>query len=74
MTRGSNHDIKAINRIEPQGFSGHAIFRPRTAETASQGLGNRLIEPGEEVGGTAGEVACQERLGGMLRYYYRKAA
>jgi hypothetical protein len=39
-----------------------------------QGLGNRLIEPGEEVGQTTGEVACRERLGGMLRYYYRKAA
>ena len=39
-----------------------------------QGLDNRLIKPGEEVGRTAGEVACRERLGGMLRYYHRKAA
>jgi hypothetical protein len=23
---------------------------------------------------TAGEVACRERLGGLLRYHYRKAA
>ena len=44
------------------------------AERNHQGLGNRLIEPGQEVGRTAGEVACRERLGGMLRYYYRKAA
>jgi len=44
------------------------------AERNHQGLGNRLIEPGEEVGRTAGEVVCRERLGGMLRYYYRKAA
>ena len=44
------------------------------AERNHQGLGNRLIEPGEEVGITAGDVACRERLGGMLRYYYRKAA
>jgi transposase InsO family protein len=44
------------------------------AERNHQGLDNRLIEPGEEVGSTAGEVACRERLGGMLRYYYRKAA
>ena len=35
---------------------------------------NRLIELGEEVSRTAAEVACRERLGGMLRYYYRKAA
>lgn len=44
------------------------------AERNHQGLGNRLIEPGEEVGRTASDVACPERLGGMLRYYYRKAA
>jgi hypothetical protein len=44
------------------------------AERNHQGLGNRRIEPGEEVGCTAGEVACRERLGGMLRYYYRQAA
>ena len=43
-------------------------------ERNHQGLGNRLIEPGEEVGRTTGEVACRERLGGLLRYYYRQAA
>jgi putative transposase len=44
------------------------------AERNHQGLGNRLIEPGEKVGRTAGAVACRERLGGILRYYYRQAA
>jgi len=44
------------------------------AERNHQGLGNPLIEPGEEVGRTAPGVACRERLGGMLRYYYRQAA
>jgi putative transposase len=43
-------------------------------ERNHQGLDNRLIEPSEAVGHTTGEVACRERLGGMLRYYYRKAA
>jgi transposase InsO family protein len=43
-------------------------------ERNHQGLGNRLIEPGEEVGRAAGEVVCRERLGGILRYYCRKAA
>jgi putative transposase len=43
-------------------------------ERNHQGLGNRLIEPGEEVGRTAGEVVCRERLGGILRYYHRLAA
>jgi hypothetical protein len=44
------------------------------AERNHQGIGNRLIEPGKEVGRATGEVLCQERLGGMLRYYHRKAA
>ena len=39
-----------------------------------QGLGNRLIETDERLGCTTGEVRCHERLGGMLRYYYRDAA
>ncbi|MBP7149689.1 MAG: integrase core domain-containing protein [Acidobacteria bacterium] len=39
-----------------------------------QGLANRLIEPGEGVGSILGAVACRERLGGLLRYYHRRAA
>jgi hypothetical protein len=45
-----------------------------SAERNHQALDNRLIDPGEEVGRTTGEVACRERLGGILRHYYRKAA
>jgi hypothetical protein len=44
------------------------------AERNHQALGNRLIDPGDEVGRTTGEIACRERLGGILRYYYRKTA
>jgi putative transposase len=44
------------------------------AERNHQGLANRLIEPGEEDGRTTGEVVCRERVGGLLRYYYREAA
>jgi putative transposase len=44
------------------------------AERNHQGLGNQLIDPGEEVGQSLGEVQCRERLGGLLRYYYRDAA
>ena len=43
-------------------------------ERNHQGIENRLIDPGEEVGRRDGEVLCRERLGGMLRYYYRKVA
>jgi putative transposase len=44
------------------------------AERHHQGLGNRIIEPGDEVRCTSGKIACRERLGGMLRYYCRRAA
>jgi len=43
-------------------------------ERNHQGLDNRIIDPGEEVGRTEGEIQCHERLGGLLRYYYRDAA
>jgi len=44
------------------------------AERNHQGLDNRLIDPGENVGRIGGDVECRERLGGILRYYHRKAA
>jgi hypothetical protein len=43
-------------------------------ERNHQGLNNRLIEPEKEIVQSAGRIECRERLGGMLRYYYRKAA
>ncbi len=43
-------------------------------ERNHQGLDNRLIDPGQYVGHADGKVECRERLGGMLRYYYRQAA
>ena len=43
-------------------------------ERNHQGLGNRLIAPGDEVGRAVGEIDCRERLGGLLRYYYRRVA
>ena len=41
-------------------------------ERNHQGLGNELIERSGEPGG--GRVVCRQRLGGPLRYYYRRAA
>ena len=43
-------------------------------ERNHQGLDNQIIQAGNEVGRTEGDVACRERLGGLLRYYYRDAA
>jgi hypothetical protein len=44
------------------------------AERNHQGLFNRIIEPSDHVGRDVGKISCRERLGGMLRYYYRAAA
>ncbi|MEZ6049641.1 MAG: integrase core domain-containing protein [Planctomycetaceae bacterium] len=44
------------------------------AERNHQGLDNQLVDLGEEVGSIAGKIECQERLGGLLKYYYRNAA
>ena len=43
-------------------------------ERNHQGLDNQLIEPGGQATVSEGEIKCHERLGGMLRYYHRKAA
>jgi putative transposase len=42
-------------------------------ERNHQGLDNKIITPGDEVGRQDGEIRCHERLGGLLRYYHRAA-
>jgi putative transposase len=42
-------------------------------ERNHQGMGNRLLIAGSEVGQMSGEIKCRERLGGLLRYYSRAA-
>jgi transposase InsO family protein len=52
----------------------HAYVSHFHEERNHQGLENRLIEPGEEIGVNSGAIECREHLGGILRYYYRQAA
>jgi putative transposase len=64
-------------RLDRMIFFGDTSLRKATTEFLAhfhternhQGLGNRLIEGGEEVGRSTGPVRCRERLGGMLRYH-----
>ncbi len=44
------------------------------AERNHQGLRNQVIDLQDEVGRATEEICCRQRLGGMLRYYYRRAA
>ena len=43
-------------------------------ERPHRGVGNRRIVEPEEAQPTEGPVVCRERLGGLLKTYYRKAA
>ncbi|MFT5524465.1 MAG: hypothetical protein ACI9HK_002419 [Pirellulaceae bacterium] len=43
-------------------------------ERNHQGIGHKIIHPGDDVGQCDGELVCKQRLGGMLNYYHRKAA
>jgi putative transposase len=43
-------------------------------ERNHQGLGNRLIQPDPHRLANSGPIKCGQRLGGMLKYYYRTAA
>lgn len=43
-------------------------------ERIHRGLGNRLIEPNDEVGSTIGNVQCRERLGGSARNLHLRRA
>jgi putative transposase len=44
------------------------------AERPHQGLGNRLIDGELESASDEGEILCRQRLGGVLKHYYRAAA
>ncbi len=70
---------ECLNRIVPLGV-GHLrravnqYLEHYHTERHHQGLGSELIDPGPTANRAEGTVVCRERLGGMLRYYYREAA
>jgi putative transposase len=69
---------ECLDRIVPLGETHlraavRAFMTHYHEERPHQGLGNRLISPTTRSRGP-GPVECRERLGGMLRFYYREAA
>jgi putative transposase len=52
----------------------HQYLAHYHAERNHQGLANQLIAPEPGLGSHSGPVRRRERLGGLLRYYYRDAA
>ena len=69
---------ECLERIVPLG-EGHLRAAVREfvdhyhEERPHQGLDNELVAPQEKVIG-AGPLKCRERLGGVLKFYYREAA
>jgi putative transposase len=69
---------ECLERIVPLG-EGHLRAAVREfvdhyhEERPHQGLGNELIAPRAKASGT-GPLKCRERLGGLLKFYYREAA
>ena len=61
---GENSLRKALKE-----FSDHYHF-----ERNHQGIGNNIIAPDSRVGQTMGAIKRNERLGGLLSYYYRDVA
>jgi transposase InsO family protein len=43
-------------------------------ERPHQGKGNAPLTSALKLASSEGEIVCSERLGGVLRHYYRKAA
>ncbi len=64
MPLGENHLRSAVS----------AFVSHYHGERHHQGLGGKLIGADEKAGRTEGRVARRERLGGMLKFYYREAA
>jgi len=69
---------ECLDRIVPLGekhlrAAVHAFMTHYHEERPHQGLGNQLISPTTRLLGP-GPVRCRERLGGVLRFYYREAA
>lgn len=70
---------ECLSRIVPLG-EGHlrravaAFVTHYHRERNHQGLESKLIDPEPGVGLKKGQIVCRERLGGLLRFYYRLAA
>ena len=77
FVRSIKHEC--LNRIVPLGENHlrtavRAYVAHYHLERNHQGLDNRLISEAHDRPYTEGSVLCRERLGGILRYYYREAA
>ena len=77
FVRSIKHEC--LNRIVPLGENHlrtavRAYVAHYHLERNHQGLDNRLISDLPDSPGNEGSIQCRERLGGILRYYYREAA
>jgi len=59
---------RSLGNAAPEFISHYHVERDR------QGLDDPIIEPAGEVDCKTAKIVCRERLDGILRYYYRRAA
>lgn len=52
----------------------HEYVEHYNRERNHQGIDNELIKPNESDVGASGKIECRERLGGVLKFYHRRAA
>ena len=62
-----------LDRGEVTPTSSRSVLQALPSQRNHQGLDNKIIEP-DFGSDREGEVNCHDRLGGLLRYYYRDAA
>ena len=77
FVRSIKHEC--LNRIVPLGKNHlrttvRAYVAHYHLERNHQGLDNSLVSQVPDSPGNEGSIQCRERLGGILRYYYREAA
>ena len=58
---------KQLRHVVGQYVEHYNVERPH------QGIGNMPIDPAKETT-VVGKIECKQRLGGMIKYYHRKAA
>jgi len=83
------HCERWIRSVKSEVFSKMILFGERSLrhclrnyvchyhrERNHQGKGNVVLspEPDDRVGASSGEIRSRERLGGLLKFYYREAA
>ena len=71
------HEVSGPKRQERERYVWYVIQQYAehySRERSHQGTDNEIPDPPSDAPPGDGPIACRERLGGLLKYYYREAA